>query len=622
MMRKQQWAIIIFSAMLLTIDVSAAIMDEPLVYAIIVGNNDGLSLLPQLHYADDDALRFYRLATRLAPEKNVALLTELDVDTWRRIQISGSRPPPFLPPTKKQLLGVFQLFKKQIALIRQANPRRPVHFYFFFSGHGEQGYFLLKKDGNDLTDSVFTGIDLQRTFADSLATFNGLFIDACKSQSLFGIKGQKKQDSEIGPNFDSIIKQLEQTPAPIGVITSTANDSLAMEARDIQGGYFSHILTSGFSGAADANSDGIISYDELAAFVSFYTRRDAGQIPWFRPPHGRMNFPLVNLKDRGDLIEIVPGLGGHFAIFDANGQNLLLEVHKSETQWTRLILPPGRYKVLWIKSSDHALLAPVDLSFNPQKLLLSHFTQMVTLRLHKRKGNESEALTQLENNTDSALQAFDPSESGFDQPVTERMISMLQTAYRAGRTYTPVSVKETYRHFLSLGYGLFSAPVEPSAWGHGVSFGYSYRLQSSWQIGGRILFTSSEHQGVIPENSFRLYRLITQPEITYNVPLGRYFELGAGAYLGWQMAFLAYKQKAAEIRSSETTPMITILYSDAAGFRAGGMGYLRANILSRIWFSMVVSWGMELLHQRDDNDNIKSIIFLRPQVIGQIGYAF
>ena len=154
--------------------------DPPLVFAVVVGNNDGLGMLPQLRFADDDALRFYRLAVRLAGEQNVALLTELDVDTWRRIQLASQRPPPFLPPTKRKLEEVIALFKQQIARLRREQPARQVHFYFFFSGHGERGYFFLKRDGGQLADAVFTGADLQRVFADSAATLNGLFIDACK----------------------------------------------------------------------------------------------------------------------------------------------------------------------------------------------------------------------------------------------------------------------------------------------------------------------------------------------------------------------------------------------------------------------------------------------------------
>ncbi|MCK5798482.1 MAG: hypothetical protein KAI47_14925, partial [Deltaproteobacteria bacterium] len=335
----------------------------PLVYAVIVGHNGGWGVLPQLHYADDDALGFYRLATRLTPAKNVALLTELDVETWRRLQLANTPPPPYLAPTKRRLQQVLALFKRQVALSRRQNPRRPVHLYFFFSGHGEKGYFLLKKHGDKTLDGAFTARDLRNAFIDSKATLNGLFIDACKSKSLFTAKGAPGE-SELGPDFSHLIKKVEANSRglPIGVLTSTMSDRPAGEARSIGGGFFSHVLTSGLAGAADANSDGVVRYGELAAFVSFHTRRVSGQRPWFRPPRGKMDAPLVWLTGRKDLLELPPGFSGHFAIFDAKSGVLRMEVHKTASQWTRVILTPGDYKVVWVRSRRFGLLARVHIS--------------------------------------------------------------------------------------------------------------------------------------------------------------------------------------------------------------------------------------------------------------------
>jgi len=168
------------------------------VFAIIVGHNDGGGVLPDLKYADDDALRFYRLMRQLTTREQIALFTELDVDTWRQIQASGEEAPLALPPLKGRINEVFALFKRRIAERHQKHPGRKVHFFFFYSGHGERGYFLLKKSGTRLTDSVYTGADLQRAFADSPADVNQIFIDACKSQSLFTAKGAA-DDDELGP---------------------------------------------------------------------------------------------------------------------------------------------------------------------------------------------------------------------------------------------------------------------------------------------------------------------------------------------------------------------------------------------------------------------------------------
>ncbi len=607
--------------------------ERPLVYAVVVGNNDGLGVLPQLSYADDDALRFYRLAVRLASEQNVALLTELDVDTWRRIQLVGSRPPPFLPPTKKKLVEVIGLFKKQIAKARAERPDRPVHFYFFFSGHGERGYFFLKREGSARADSAFTGADLERAFADSRATLNGLFIDACKSQSLFVPKGPAPADDELGPDFSSLINKLDRNArkTAIGVLTSTVSNQPAGEARDIQGGYFSHVLTSGLSGAADANSDGVVRYGELAAFVSFHTRRIAGQRPWFRAPSGRMDEPLVTLKERKDLLEILPGIKGHFAIFDGSGHNLLLEVHKSDEQWSRVILAPGRYRVIWVQAAGRSRLAQVEVGRGVQRLMQGDFSAPVRLGSDQvPKGEGLGAPPEPEETANMALRAFDPSASGFDQPLTPRVVSALVDAYEAGQfavappetVVAPPPPPPSYPrgHVISLGWGLFSPPVEPLSAGQGVTLGYALHLRRHLLLGARTIFAFSDHTKADPshEPSFRLWRLALQAEASLAYPLRRWLELSGGPYLGWQAAFITMD----ELRRSglsDTDERVTRLVGDGQGFRVGLQLSLRATIAAGFFVSVTAAWGAELLHQGEGASR-EAVWFLRPQAYLQIGY--
>ena len=444
----------------------------PLVYAIIVGNNDGLGMLPQLSFADDDALRFYNLAVQLAPKENVALLTELDVDTWRRIQRDGGRPPPFLPPTRVRLLEVIRLFKQQITAARAAVPERPVHLYFFFSGHGERGYFFLKRKDGPLASAAFTGTDLERSFADSPATLNWLFIDACKSQSLFVPKGPAGDD-ELGPDFGSLIERLDRAVAtsPVGVLTSTVSNKPAGEARDIRGGYFSHVLISGLRGAADADSDGVVRYGELAAFVSFHTRRIAGQRPWFRPPMGKLNEPLITVRGRQDLLEVLPGLAGHLVVLDGKGRRIILEAHKTAAQHTRLILSPGRYQVVLLQGRDRGGAAQVALAEGASvRLVLSDFQTPVQLGPDRRpRGAMDPAL--LADAEVSALDAFDPSQSGFDQPFTQRVVDTTAAAYGSGLTVASPARAPAgpRRHQLAAGYGYMPPPVSPMSQGQGAT---------------------------------------------------------------------------------------------------------------------------------------------------------
>jgi len=629
MTRAHSWAGAAAVALILALAGPVAAEQRPLVYAIVVGNNDGLGMLPQLHYADDDALRFYDLAVGLTPKHNVALLTELDVETWRRIQLTGSGPPPYLPPTRERLLEVIRLFKGQIARVRRQDPGRPVHLYFFFSGHGERGYFFLKKKGEQIADSAFTGTDLDRTFADSQATLNALFIDACKSQSLFLAKGPATVgDDELGPDFSGLINKLERTSsrAPIGVLTSTVSDKPAGEARDIQGGYFSHVLISGLRGAADANSDGVVRYGELAAFVSFHTRRIAGQQPWFRPPAGRLDAPLIDLSQRKDLVEIPPGLGGHFAVFDAGGRNLVLEVHKTEAQWSRLMLSPGRYRVVWVKGPGEGLAAHVSIGGGQKarRLMRRDFSDRVTLgQEHVPKGQGLGAPPGQDEGHDSALAAFDAASSGFDQPFTPRVVSALTTAYNSGLTAAsrlPPAPEDERRHMLSLGYGLYSPPTEPLEAGQGVSLTYARRL-SSWPllVGGSAIFSFSEHTHSATGLPFRLRRLALQLEAAYSLTLGRWLELYAGGYVGWQMVLLT---REVLMREGEQEHTGTVLNGDAAGFRTGLTGGFRFNVVSGLWVAVGGGWGLDLVHEEDQQGESEARIFLRPFLQGQVGYAF
>ncbi len=437
-------------------------------------------------------------------------------------------------------------------------------------------------------------------------------------------KGPGGKDHELGPDFSGLINKLEQTTtkASIGVITSTVSDKPAGEARDIRGGYFSHVLISGLRGAADANSDGVIRYGELAAFVSFHTRRIAGQRPWFRPPQGRMDTPLINLKHRRDLLVLPPGLAGHLAVFDAKGNNLILEVHKTTAQWTRLILSPGRYKVVWITSPTRGLVAEVDMTAGTVRLMLENFESTITLgqdRFPKGEGLGAPPPEEPHLVEDAAAVDFDPSRSGFDQPFTPRVVSALAVAYNSGRSARPAvraqpaAPSSSPRHFISAGYGLHSPPVEELSAGQGVSLGYFYRLRRApIYLGLRGFYAFSSHVHVRTDQPFQLRRLMLQAEARYALPFGGRFEVSLGAYIGWQATMVTSKQEGS-----------TVLTGDAAGFRAGVAGELHARIAGGLWASLNIAGGVDLAHQIDASSGVESSeAFLRPQAFAQVGYAF
>src|SRR5262249_34107667 len=64
---------------------------------------------------------------------------------------------------------------------------------------------------------------------------------------------------------------LAQRVPNVGVFVSTSAEAEVFEWSALQSGVFSHAVRSGLAGAADANHDGAISYDELRAFVDTAT---------------------------------------------------------------------------------------------------------------------------------------------------------------------------------------------------------------------------------------------------------------------------------------------------------------------------------------------------------------
>src|SRR5215471_21196549 len=90
------WLVLAALAVLGARDARADAPKAVTVFALIVTSNHGASgARPDLHYADDDGVKYLELFRMLAPEANVVLHTELDPDTerlypWAR---AIARPP-------------------------------------------------------------------------------------------------------------------------------------------------------------------------------------------------------------------------------------------------------------------------------------------------------------------------------------------------------------------------------------------------------------------------------------------------------------------------------------------------------------------------------------------------
>lgn len=200
-------------------------------YALIVGVSDYPSM-PNLKYADDDALKMYsHLRSELGGKvsrENIYLLIEEEA-TRSRIEMA------------------------MVELQQRMNSDD--HLLIFFSGHGLKEAFLpYDYDG---FDQVISHERIANFLDHSPASMNVLIADACHSGTGLRAKGS----SGYQMSFDKFLGK------GCLVLLSSGQDETSMESDGLKQGVFSHFLFEGLTGKADTNRDSSVTIGELYHFV-------------------------------------------------------------------------------------------------------------------------------------------------------------------------------------------------------------------------------------------------------------------------------------------------------------------------------------------------------------------
>jgi Caspase domain len=227
-------------------------------FAVVVGwNAPPRPELPQLRYADDDAVRWTILLQTFGAE--VQLLTTLDSNSRR---LYGDTLPEPRAPTRAAVTAALDQMIGAAARAKARGAR--TNIYFVYAGHGDadgdEGYVTLA-DGrlyrHDLENEL-----LARSTADA----NHVIVDACRSY--FFAYGRGPGGSRTPWSGGSYFTTGSSARFPTtGFLLSSSSDAPSHEWEEFQAGIFSHEVRSGFLGAADADHDGRITYREIAAFV-------------------------------------------------------------------------------------------------------------------------------------------------------------------------------------------------------------------------------------------------------------------------------------------------------------------------------------------------------------------
>lgn len=305
----------------------------PTSFALVVTNNRSLDpSRPDLRYADDDGVAYAELYAQLFGSKHVVLLTELDPES--RI-LHPNWAATARAPTRKNLDEVVQVLSASIADARFR--QEPVELHLVFAGHGdaERGSGFI-----ELADARLTASELESGVIDALpADRTHLILDSCNSY--FMLNPRKPGGRRWLRAAEASEGLLDRHPR-LGAILSSSAEAVTYEWSELQSGVFSYEVRSGLRGAADADGDGIIRYDELAAFVETANRRlpnDQYRPKVYARAPKESDATLLRLKAAsGPWLQLPATPGRRMTFRNANGVRLL-DLHKDDQGSLRLLLP-------------------------------------------------------------------------------------------------------------------------------------------------------------------------------------------------------------------------------------------------------------------------------------------
>lgn len=289
-------------------------------FAVIIGNDRGLSHEEQLKYAASDAARIYEVLRDLGgfEPADMVLLRDEDAST-----------------VEQTLVAVNDRIRTAISL-----PNNQAQLFVYYSGHAD-------RDALHLGESRLAMVQLARLVRGSSANFRLLVLDACRSGSLTRVKGG-------GITAPFPLSAGEEMPSEgLAFLTASSANEDAQESDEIKGSFFTHGLLSGLLGAADKDGDGAVVLDEAYRYAYDATLRGTSrtssgpQHPTFQYDvrgHGDIVLTRPNraTAKRG-LVRFPPRLGFLLVAQDENGP-VVLELGSMDAARV-LSVQAGRYFV-------------------------------------------------------------------------------------------------------------------------------------------------------------------------------------------------------------------------------------------------------------------------------------
>jgi uncharacterized caspase-like protein len=183
-----------------------------------------------LRYSDDDAYRFYAYLQSCEGGVDAANISVLIDEAANKSNILATMERVFAKAGPEDML------------------------IFYFSGHGTEGAFC-PEDATNQYSSLLSHDEIKSVFKRHPAKYKIVFADACFSGSIY--EGKPTQSSSAPTSQET----------NIAIIMSSSSTETSQENVKIRQGAFSYYLLKGLKGAADRNSDKVITLVELFPYI-------------------------------------------------------------------------------------------------------------------------------------------------------------------------------------------------------------------------------------------------------------------------------------------------------------------------------------------------------------------
>lgn len=293
--------------------------------AVLVGHNVGSGERPPLRYAEADAVKLAGVLSELGdvPASDLIVLQGQDLTTVR---------------------AALDAAAKKVDALRVLPDTRVV-LLFYFSGHSD-GVAL------ELGTERLPYADLRRWLDATRADVRLAIVDSCRSGALLRFKGGRP-----GPSFELRLTD-EVHSTGHALLTSSAEDELALESREVGGSLFTHHLVSGLRGAADASGDGLVTLAEAYQYAYAHTvSATADVLTGAQHPAydyrltGKGELILTQLPSPGTALELPNDFERALLLRPGRGQ-VLAELGPGAVP--RLAVPPGDYELrAWRAGKQH-----------------------------------------------------------------------------------------------------------------------------------------------------------------------------------------------------------------------------------------------------------------------------